>query len=83
MAKIKNWSLLHEGQTLGATKLVGLEYEAANANFTKRMEKDIAAYMIAQEKSTVADLAPRRRRAPGKSNPDWAYDNWKDNHMTV
>lgn len=85
MSKIKDWILAHPGQSTGSTtKLVGLEYEATNANFTKRMERDIAAYMIAQEKSvTRAETKKPARRSVQVQNPDWAYDNWKDNHMTV
>ena len=89
MAKIKDWSLDHPGQSTGTMTPNSLQAYLANVAFTKNMHRDIEEYLIRQEREKITQKASKvvtRKIVVSRADQnrsDWAYDEMIDNRLTV
>ena len=90
MAKIKDWSLDHDGQSTGTMTQNSFESLVADATFTKNMERDVDEYLIRQERAQAQKASKvvtkkikvvSSRRNEEQDN--WAYDMAVDNRLTL
>lgn len=91
MAKIKDWSLDHPGQSTGTMTQNSFKSLVADATFTKNMERDVEEYLIRQERAQMEKASEvvvskkikvvSSRRSEEQDN--WAYDMAVDNRLTL
>lgn len=92
MAKIKDWSTNHPGQSTGTMTQNSFKSLVADATFTKNMERDVEEYLIREERAQMEKasevvvskkikVVSRSRRNEEQDN--WAYDMMVDNRMTL
>lgn len=91
MAKIKDWSLDHDGQSIGTMTQNSFKSLVADATFTKNMERDVDEYLIREERAQAQKASEvivskkikvvSSRRTEEQDN--WAYDMAVDNRLTL